>query len=167
MDYKKYVQGEKRDKFSARLKELIETANYFINEAGYSKYVRCDERIMTQVLLDYYSDVERLKDFHDIERIRTEKIIAYTVAWIVKRKPLQFVKFPDDERDTFVNGRFAAYLMLNECMFNEKMYIHPKYGNRLQDYINLVMYYLKYRECNPQVIELAIESFKMGVCIEQ
>lgn len=47
---------------------------------------------MMNVLIDYYSDIYRLKEFHDIELVRTEKIIAYTVAWIIKRKPLQFGK---------------------------------------------------------------------------
>ncbi|MCM1498867.1 MAG: hypothetical protein NC124_10425 [Clostridium sp.] len=32
----------------------------------------------------------------------------------------------------------------------------------LDKYIDLLLYYFKYRELNPQVIELIIESFKMG-----
>ena len=33
---------------------------------------------------------------------------------------------------------------------------------KLDDYMEMVLYYFKYRECNPQVVELVIESFKMG-----
>ena len=36
----------------------------------------------------------------------------------------------------------------------------------LDEYIDLLLYYLKYRECNPQVLELMIESFKMGTLVE-
>lgn len=75
-NYSQFLKGEQKDKFQSRLEELIKTANNFIDEAGYSEYVRCDERIMMNALLDYTADVHRLKDFHDIELIRTEKITA-------------------------------------------------------------------------------------------
>ena len=166
-DYKDFVAGEKRGKFENRLKELVNLANSFIADSGYDEYVECNERIMMNVLIDYYSDIYRLKEFHDIELVRTEKIIAYTVAWIIKRKPLQFVKYPFNEQDIFVNERFAAYLMLNECLFDDdSKYIPGKYKDKLDEYVNLILYYFKYRECNPKVIELAIESFKMGMLVE-
>ena len=37
----------------------------------------------------------------------------------------------------------------------------PKAGILVPDTIKLL-----YRECNPQVLELAIESFKMGMIVE-
>lgn len=166
-NYLDLIKGDRRKKFESRLRELINSANEFIKEAGYDQYVRCDERIMLNVLIDYYTDIYRLKEFHDIELVRTEKIIAYTVAWIVRRKPLQFVEYPREERDIFVNERFAAYLMINECLFDDnRRYIPGKYMSKLEEYNNLLLYYLKYRECNPQVIELAVESFKMGMLVE-
>ena len=166
-NYSQFLKGEQKDKFQSRLEELIKTANIFIDEAGYSEYVRCDERIMMNALLDYTADVHRLKDFHDIELIRTEKIAAYTVSWIIRRKPLQFFKYPEKEKDIFVNERFAAYLIINECLSDdERKYIPEQYQKKFIEYTDLLLYYLKYRECNPQVLELAIESFKMGMIVE-
>lgn len=167
-NYKKYIDTpEKMKKFKTRLEELIKTANEFIKEAGYSENVECNERIMLNVILDYYADIERLKQFHDVDLVRPTKMIAYTVAWIIKRKPLQFVKYSDAERDIFVNERFAAYLMVNECMTEDnKKYIDKRYYAQLREYSDLLLYYFKYRECNPQVIELAIESFKLGMLFE-
>lgn len=167
-NYSKYIDTpEKRRKFEARLKELLKTANEFIKEAGYSENVECNERIMLNVILDYYADIDRLKQFHNVDLVRPTKMIAYTVAWIVKRKPLQFVKYSDEERDIFVNERFAAYLMINECMTaDNKKYIDKKNYAQLREYSDLLLYYFKYRECNPQVIELAIESFKLGMLFE-
>ena len=107
-----------------------------------------------------------LKEFHSIEKVRTEKIFAYTVAWIVRRKPLQFKDYTDAEKDIYVNERFAAYLMLNECLLcGEKKLVSGEGRIKLDEYIKLLLYYFKYRECNPQVIELAIESFKMGMLV--
>ena len=128
---------------------------------------KIDERIMMNALLDYTADVHRLKDFHDIELIRTEKITAYTVSWIIRRKPLQFFRYPEKEKDIFVNERFAAYLIINECLSDdERKYIPEQYQKKFIEYTDLLLYYLKYRECNPQVLELAIESFKMGMIVE-
>ncbi len=167
-NYSKYLNTpEKKNKFELRFKELVKTANEFIEEAGYSENVECNERIMLNVILDYYADIDRLKQFHDVDLVRPTKMIAYTVAWIVRRKPLQFVRYSDDERDIFVNERFAAYLMVNECMTaDDKKYIDKKNYAQLREYSDLLLYYFKYRECNPQVIELAIESFKLGMLFE-
>ena len=57
----------------------MDSANLYIREARYEKHVACNERIMLNVLLDYYADIFRLKEFHDIQYVRTEKIFAYTV----------------------------------------------------------------------------------------
>ena len=84
---------------------------YILEKVGPEKFrERLDE------MLDYYADIFRLKEFHDIQYVRTEKIFAYTAAWIVKRKPLQFIHDTDEEKDIFVNERFAVFLLLNECL---------------------------------------------------
>lgn len=166
-NYSQFLVGEKEKKYQERLEELIATANEFIETAGYGQYVQCNERIMLNVLLDYIADIERLKGFHGIEFVRLEKVMAYTISWIIRRKPLQFVKYPDKERDIFVNERFAAYLMINECLGDDNQkYISTEYQQKFTEYTKLLLYYFKYRECNAQAIELAIESFKMGMLIE-
>lgn len=165
--YDELIQKVGEKKFRERLEELITSANAFIKEAGYEKHVECNERIMLSVLLDYFTDIFRLKEFHDIEKVRTEKIFSYTIAWIVRRKPLQYIHYTDEEKDIFVNERFGVYLLLNECLLSgEKKFVSQVNKQKLKEYIELLLYYLKYRECNPQVLELAIESFKMGTLAE-
>lgn len=166
-DYNYIIERVGQQKFRERLDEMIASADQYIQEAGYGEHVACNERIMLNVLLDYFADIFRLKDFHGIENTRTEKIFAYTAAWIVKRKPLQFIHETDDEKDIFVNERFAVFLILNECLLcGEKKFVSQENREKLDEYIDLVLYYLKYRECNPQVLELMIESFKMGTLVE-
>lgn len=167
-DYNYILNRVGEQKFRERLDEMIDSATQYIREAGYGEHVACNERIMLNVLLDYFADIFRLKDFHGIENTRTEKVFAYTAAWIVKRKPLQFIHETDEEKDIFVNERFAVFLLLNECLLcGEKKYVSEENKNKLDEYIDLLLYYLKYRECNPQVLELMIESFKMGMLVEK
>lgn len=167
-DYNYILKRVGEQKFRERLDEMIDSANQYIKEAGYVKHAACNERIMLNVLLDYFADIFRLKDFHGIENTRTEKIFAYTAAWIVKRKPIQFIDETDEEKDIFVNERFAVFLLLNECLLcGEKKFVSEENKDKLDEYIDLVLYYLKYRECNPQVLELMVESFKMGMLVEK
>ena len=148
-NYRELIDEVGVDKFRERFEELQKTAMEFIEMAGFSETAYCNERILMQVILDYFMDVMRLKEFHSIERIRTEKLFAYTISWIVRRKPIQFRDYSEEERDIFINERFAAYLLINECL-------------KLVEYTEMLLYYFKYRQCDPKTLELLIESFKMG-----
>lgn len=162
-DYRELIETVGKEKFTERLRELITTANSFIKNAGYEEVAECNERIMYHVLLDYYSDIFRLKGFHNIEYIRDEKITAYIISWIVKRKPIQLKHFSEDEKDIFINERFGAWLFIDACLrIGKKSYIPLKEQDHYDDYVDLVLYYLKYRTCNPLILELALESFSMG-----
>lgn len=161
-NYQAMLQDIGVEKFTERFQELYETMSRFLAESGYSEHVQCNERILLAVLLDYWADIYRLKDFHLIEKARTEKIFSYLIAWIVRRKPLQFVHYTETEKDIYVNERFATFLLLNECLLCGEKIIENRNIEKLNDYIELIMYYFKYRECNPQVLELLIRSFEMG-----
>lgn len=153
--------GEK--KFTERFKELLQTMNAFLNDSGYAAYVACNERILLAALLDYWSDIYRLKDFHLIEKSRTDKIFSYLIYWLLHRKPLQFTKYTDEEKDIYVNERFCTYLLLNECLMSGQRRIPIRYKDKLDEYIDYVFYFFKYRKCTAQDIEFAIRSFEMGV----
>ena len=161
-DYSEMLKDIGELKFKERFLELLETMDSFLREAGYSENVKCNERIVLRVLLDYWSDIYRMKEFHLIERARTEKIFSYLIAWIIKRKPLQFIGDIGTEKDIFINERFCTYLLLNECLLCGQKKIDINHFDKLDEYVNLVMYYFKYRECNSQTLELMIRSFEMG-----
>ena len=162
-NYRELIDEVGVDKFRERFEELQKTAMEFIEMAGFSETAYCNERILMQVILDYFMDVMRLKEFHSIERIRTEKLFAYTISWIVRRKPIQFRDYSEEERDIFINERFAAYLLINEClMCGTKHFVQEAYAEKLVEYTEMLLYYFKYRQCDPKTLELLIESFKMG-----
>lgn len=163
-DYSELIQKVGKQNFNNRLKEVRKTIDVFLSQAEYPDWVECNNRILYHALLDYYSDIVRLKDFHLIERAKTDKVIAYLIFWILRRKPIQLKQDSEDEKDIFVNERFACTMLLSECLL-EKMddvRLTEELERKLEKYIDLLLYYFKYRQYNPQVIELLIESFKMG-----
>ncbi|MCM1189208.1 MAG: hypothetical protein NC541_07910 [bacterium] len=143
---------------------LQEQCELFLREASYKGSVVCNDRILFHAILDYYSDIERLKQFHHIEDVRTNKVFAYIAYWILRRKPLQFINDDIEEPDIFVNERFALFLVINECLLEGVNYALGAEGQKkFDEYLDFLLYYFKYRECSPQALELLIETFKMGI----
>lgn len=144
-DYSDLLSGTKLKDYKARFEQLKRTADEFIVKSNFQDTVYCNIRILAQVLLDYLADIERLKEFHKIKKVRSEKIYAYLIAWIVRRKPLQYKADSEVERDIFVNERFATYLMLGEALCCGKDLIDEKHLDEYSEYIKLLLYYFKYQ----------------------
>ena len=49
--------------------------------------LRIHEMALTHAVMDYYSDIQRLKEYQKIERVNEIKIMAYETFWLLKRKP--------------------------------------------------------------------------------
>lgn len=163
MNYKELIDKVGKDNFNSRFSQMLNSINKFLSDAKYPDSVVCNERILYHVLLDYFSDIIRLKDFHGILHTKSDKVMAYTIFWFLRRKPIQLTEFSSSEYDIFVNERYACNLLISECLLKKDINITE--GEKLEDfdkYIDLLLYYFKYRALNPQVIELLIESFKMG-----
>ncbi|MDE6386748.1 MAG: hypothetical protein K2L82_02940 [Lachnospiraceae bacterium] len=164
--------GEKE--FDSRLSELQKQVNEFLDRAGYVSTeeekgcVECNDRILYHVLLDYYSDILRLKEFHGIKHTITDKNIAYLAYWILKRKPIQVPNSVEEDKDIFINERFVCYIITYECLQQKQKKssdhkLNEQSMKKYDRYIDLLLYFLKYRECSAQMLELLIETFKMGI----
>ncbi len=164
--YIEMVEAMGEERLHEKFVEIRASINHFIEEAGYLETCECNDRILMNLLMDYFADIYRNKQFHGVEWVRTEKSFAYLIYWIVRRKPIQFTHYSEEERDIYVNERFAAFLMLNECMMcGENKIVGAEGKQKLDEYINLLFYYFKYRDYTPQALELAIVSFKMGTLV--
>lgn len=158
------IFGEKviKDRYSY----LALKAQAFIEAAGYEKTAHCNERILMHVIVDYLEDIQRLKDFHGIEFVKTDKITAYTITWWLRRKPIEFKSDMANEKDIFINERFSLSLMVNECFSGMELpMLSSENMDIFQKYLDYLLYYFKYRYCDAKVIELLIESFKMGLFV--
>lgn len=165
-NYQEIIREIGKEKFENRLRILLQTIDAFLKEGNFSKEIQCNERILYHVILDYFSDIFRLKEFHDIKHTMTVKNISYLMYWFLKRKPIQMNPECKTEMDIFINERFACYMIVNECLFknagNKQVSLDKAGTEKFERYVELMLYYFKYRQVNPQVIELMIESFHMG-----
>lgn len=143
--------GEK--KIRDRTALLIETAKHLIKSYEISEYVSINFGLIEQIIIDYFADVKRLKDFHHIEKIDFPKISAYTTYWAIRRKPLQIKTAVPDEVTRKkqilidINEWFASYLL--KCMvFDMAKPIFKDLANWIR-FDNLLTYFLTYRIVTP------------------
>lgn len=155
------VGGEKV--IESRIEQISQEMLEFlkINNLEQTAYVH--EMALTHAVMDYFSDVQRLKDYQQIEHVNEIKIKAYETFWLLKRKPLQLRGQIEDDRILYVNEKFlltrlASFMLdseINTPMVGEK-------SIAFKNFLNTLYYYLKFRRCDAQSIELMLLAFKAG-----
>jgi hypothetical protein len=136
-----------------------------INGMKIEKVVRLDEESLQMVILDYFTDIARLKDFQSIEHTNVNKIYAYTLYWFLKRHPVELIQPAPDNFD--INEKVIMSLTMPKIIREAGIIYNKdtkdiKYKDKMNNFINLLFYNLKYRTYTPQSIELMIEAFLCG-----
>lgn len=143
-------------------KLLHQIAEKFVDEQSFDGKVYFDEEIFKFCLLDMFVDLARLKSFHDIDFLNYNKIISYASSWCLKRKPFQRVE-NCGKGNLFVNERFVMSMLLDAAgaMDEKAKYAQVDRGGIEKD-INHLYYHLKYRNTNPQTLELYLTGLHTG-----
>lgn len=145
-------------------------ANEFIKNQGYSNLVILNHSMLNIMVIDYFADIDRLKNFHNINHANKNKITAYTVYWWLRRRPLQVVVDPkntidnaaEHEKLVYINEEFATSLIIKDIFDIDKNLIIN--NNCFKKYIEHIFYYLKYRALDAQGIEWLLAT--ADVCKE-
>ncbi len=132
-----------------------------VNQLNEKAYIH--EMALTHAIMDYFSDIQRLKEYQKIEHINEIKIKAYETFWLLQRKPIQLKTQLEDDRFLYINEKFimtrlTSFLLeenINKPLVEEKQIIFT-------NFLNTLYYYLKFRKCDAQAIELMLLAFKAG-----
>lgn len=151
---------KKLNKFEKRYEALYNQMYSYIEKSGYSNAVKINDIILGFMLVDYFTDIERLKEFHGVNHINSIKLISYTVYWLLRRKPIQIIK--SDKTLQYVNERFALALILEFLSSKDKQHIAIRTNAGLKAFRELLFYFFKFRQFNAQDIELMITAFFAG-----
>jgi len=65
--------------FFDRIAFLTEASSRYINGNNLDEYVGISATPLYETVINYFSDVERLKDFHKIETTNLIKVASYTI----------------------------------------------------------------------------------------
>ena len=133
---------------------------------GLGEVAFVDEDLLHHAVMDYFADIQRLKDFHGIELANKNKIVAYEAHWILRRKPIQIVKERSNDADVwYLNEAFLTTLIAQECL---SPYESEPLGDSIgmmRDYLDHLLYHLKYRNVDAQSLELVIDAFSTGLYV--
>lgn len=156
------------DEYICNVSLLIhQMAERFYEEQKLEKKVYFDDTIFEYCLIDILVDIARLKDFHDIELVNYVKLIAYTASWCLKRKPFQMIEGAGADY-IYVNERFALSLLLQASgCFDFGIKCAKEDVEKVEKLVEQVFYHLKYRNTNPQTLELLLVGVENGKLLYQ
>lgn len=161
--YKYLVKKFTAEKIKSRCEWIYNLMNDFIEAMNYENMVSVSEDVLRHVIVDYFVDIDRLKEFQEIEKVHLSKIYSYLAYWILRHKPMQILKERDVEELVFVNERFVAY-MIRSYLFNNPANV-PILDNQKEDvdnFIDTMLYYFQYRDYSAKNIEIMLLAFQAG-----
>ena len=162
LDYSKLLDEFGEDKISDRCDWLRNCMLTFIKHNGLEEKVSISERVLYHVIIDYFVDIQRLKEFQNIKVTNRYKIFAYTTYWILRHKPLQIVG-DISENEVFVNEKFCSDLIQSFLFDNpDSVPILQDSKDSIIEFVDTMLYYFKYRDVTPKCIELMLIAFEAG-----
>lgn len=166
--YDDILQEFTEDVIKSRYENLYKELSDFLDGYSLREELRIDEVALTHAVFDYYSDISRLKKFHKIKNVNDIKVYAYESYWLLRRHPIQIRNNKNTEErivfanEKFVFSRIAQFLMDGIDVSRDIM---PESRKSVLNYFDTIYYYLKYRDCSAQVLEMLILSFYAGKLI--
>jgi hypothetical protein len=131
------------------LKKLMDN---YIKLSGSEGLAVVNDNLISAAVIDYFADIVRLKDFHNIEYTNREKIFAYTSYWLYRRKPIQLIGLQPDEARAHINEAFISAFVSDAILeISGGKYISGNIREHL-------FYHLKYRLVEAKNLELLISA---------
>ena len=149
------------EKLEERFVTLLTASTEFINKMGYAESVKVEEITLLCTILDYYSDISRLKAFHNITHVHETKVISYEAYWLLKRKPFQVLN--NDINVLYINEKFVLSRIIHCICQDNNESVLTLNNEKLSFFTDTLFYFLKYRSLDAQTIELLILSFNAGM----
>lgn len=148
-----------KERVDSRFTNLKKKILHFIEKTGCSDIYILNDALLKDAITDYFADIQRLKDFQEIQHTNKNKITAYTAYWILRRKPIQIVI--DDCRYEFLypNEQFITSLILKDLFPNCDLI---KNSNQFESLSSHIMYHLRFRPLDASNLELFIEGVRTG-----
>lgn len=150
-----------------RYSSLYKESSSFLESLGIRDHVRIDETILTHAVMDYFTDISRMKEFHHMRHISERKVLAYETYWLLRRKPLQVLKAGGGEEFwAFLNEKFAFTRIASFLTRDQKAIVLNESSKKtLLSFLDTLYYFLKYRNYDPKMLELVIMSYQAGQLI--
>jgi hypothetical protein len=177
-DYSFLFEKFSREHIQNRLVFLLNQADDFVTHFSkrienrlnikieHKDYFFVNPDIMGEIVLDYFTDIYRIRSFHPIERVNAIKVSAFSTYWVVRKRPIQIVKSIESDKiihsswTTYINESFGVALLLSLAFdFSTSRGIDTR--DTFLDFTDLALYNFIYREFSSKSLELTLQ----GLCV--
>lgn len=163
LSYGEIVEYFGETKITDRYRFLYDKMLEYITVRNQKEKLFICEPILQQVVMDYFADIYRLKEFHKIDKANITKILAYEAYWILRRKPLQIRPEVWDSKLAFCNEGFITTFLAHELLIPEETEpMSTEEEKRFLKYLQHLNYHLKYRQMDKQGLEAMLYSYETG-----
>ena len=164
-DYKYILDKFGREVVAARCDWLVDAVGEYIRQEKLEGSVSLSEEILFPVVIDYFVDIDRLKDFQNIETTNMNKIFAYLSYWFLRHKPLQVSRDINPDK-IFVNEDFCANLIRCYLFDNPPdVPIRSDCAESINEFLDTMVYYFKYRDFSAKSIEFMLMASWSSVSV--
>jgi hypothetical protein len=109
--------------------------------------------------MNYFVDILRLKNFHEIKRVHKVKVYAYSIFWLLRASPVQILN-NDMSCTPHINEKIAVWVISSLVLRRKPS---PAIDEEtLKHYEDEIFYFFKYRHYTAQSIEMMIASLYVG-----
>lgn len=109
--HSRYREKVTDSRVTARVWYLEHAFSIIKPSEDWARPLQINRSTLYTLVRSYFYDIERLKDFHGIDRIEYSKIAAFTTKWLLKHRPIFFsINDPDKlthSQILYFNERFT------------------------------------------------------------
>lgn len=160
-NYKFLFNEFEKETIEHRFETIYNFIDSYIEANNLQDEVFISVDLLNNMIIDYFSDIYRIKEFQNIERTNFAKIYSYTAYWLLRRKVIQLKKENTNDKLSFVNEEMVASYVFS-YLFETNVFILDSQQNDFAEFQKNFLYSLIYRTYSPQSIESVIYAFKAG-----
>lgn len=160
------------EKLKERFIFIAQKAESWINHCFYQlglknpeNYFTINHDLIGEIIIDYFSDIYRMKKFHPIQKVNAIKVASYTAYWVARKKPIQINtnQFSDDIVKKswliYVNESFAIMLLCAMAFDQTKSPVVMDL-EKFNTFTDSLQYHLIYRIYTQQTLELTLMALQ-------
>lgn len=152
-----------KEKIASRFVYINTVLVDYIKQHQYENRVVICQNMIEHIVIDYFVDIDRLKEFQEIQYVNETKIYAYLAYWLLRHKPLQVAGCDGQDDLVFVNEEFVADFLLSFLFSQpENVPFVTEQEGKIDEFVKTLGYYFSYREYSAQSIELMLLAFNAG-----
>jgi len=159
----KYLAGHyySADVMKSRLLYWYRVSKEVIKSLGLEDVAVINTDALLRMILCYFADIARVRDFHSIELINESKRYAFGAFWFLKLHPVQITvrdMAGDNTKCAYINERIVLHVIASEFMTSS--------GNKEKEdqkklFLRHLFHHLKYRTYTARTLELTLDALTL------